>query len=148
MWEHQSTHITEVRTETRWPRFIQAVRDQTPVRSALSIQLYTTDTELGALNLYSEQSDAFGPVSEDLATNLATHAAIALSAARRGDQFRSALATRDVIGQAKGICMERFGIDAGAAFNLLRQLSQETNTSLAELAEQLVATDHAAPEAF
>jgi hypothetical protein len=56
---------------------------------------------------------------------------------RRDDQFRSALASRDVIGQAKGMVMERFGIDAVSAFELLRKLSRESNTR-AELARRVV----------
>jgi len=48
---------------------------------------------------------------------------------RRGEQSRSALASRDTIGQAKGMLMERFQIDAAAAFGLLKRLSQDFNTS-------------------
>ncbi len=41
------------------------------------------------------------------------------------EQLHQALATRDLIGQAKGILMERFNIDAAAAFAMLVQSSQE-----------------------
>ncbi|MEE4023875.1 GAF and ANTAR domain-containing protein [Gordonia sp. PKS22-38] len=146
VWQQQTMYLADFASETRWPDFIRAVEEQTPVRSVLSIQLFVTDDELGALNLYSEHPDAFDDAAEDLATNLATHAAIALSGARRGEQFRSALASRDIIGQAKGIIMERFDTDALAAFELLRQLSQETNTPLSELAEKLVMKDHPPPD--
>ena len=54
----------------------------------------------------------------------------------------SALASRDIIGQAKGMIMERFAIDAVQAFELLRKLSQDTNTPLARLAADLVHKDH------
>lgn len=57
---------------------------------------------------------------------------------RREKQFRSALLSRDDIGQAKGIIMERIGIDAHAAFELLRKLSQESNVKLVEIAEKLI----------
>lgn len=49
----------------------------------------------------------------------------------------SALATRDVIGQAKGILMARFNIDAVQAFELLKRLSQERNTKLIDVAHQI-----------
>ncbi|WP_262365773.1 GAF and ANTAR domain-containing protein [Gordonia sp. OPL2] len=143
VWMHQTNRIDDLWTETRWPRFVSAVRGSTAVRSVLSIQLFVTDQELGALNLYSDEVSVFDAVAEDLATNLATHAAIALSTARRSDQFRSALASRDILGQAKGILMERYGIDALAAFDLLRRLSQETNTPVTELAHKLVEVDDA-----
>lgn len=68
----------------------------------------------------------------------ATHAAVALIADDERLQFQSALASRDIIGQAKGMIMERFAVDAVRAFELLRSLSQNTNTRLAEVAEELV----------
>ena len=71
---------------------------------------------------------------------LATHAAITLIAANTQIQFESALASRDVIGQAKGILMERYKLDAGRAFALLVQLSQDTNTPLRLVAQQLIAS--------
>lgn len=61
---------------------------------------------------------------------------------RRDSQFRSALASRDIIGQAKGRLMERFQIDAGAAFQLIKRLSQESNTPVVEIAQRLVEADY------
>lgn len=63
--------------------------------------------------------------AETTGTVLAAHAAAAILAARRGEQLQSAVSTRDRIGQAKGIVMERFGVDDVRAFELLRMLSQE-----------------------
>ncbi len=71
---------------------------------------------------------------------LATHAAITLIAADRQTQFESALASRDVIGQAKGIVMERYKLDAGRAFATLVKLSQDTNTPVRVVAQRLVAS--------
>lgn len=45
-----------------------------------------------------------------------------------------AIATRDMIGQAKGMLMERFNIDADRAFGLLTRLSQETDTRVESIA--------------
>ncbi len=137
IWAHQTVRIDDAKSETRWPQLMRAVREQTPIRSTLSIQLYIDGEELGALNLHSEKEHGVGGDVEEQAFNLATHAAIALSSARRGQQFHSALASRDLIGQAKGMIMERFNIDALAAFNLLRTLSQETNVPVIELATRL-----------
>jgi AmiR/NasT family two-component response regulator len=72
---------------------------------------------------------------------LANHAAIALVIEEHERQFRAALATRDVIGQAKGMLMERFDIDSGRAFAMLKKISQQTNTPVRQLAVRLV--DHA-----
>ncbi|SPM41083.1 sensor histidine kinase [Mycobacterium numidiamassiliense] len=62
--------------------------------------------------------------------------------ARENEQLRSALETRDVIGQAKGMLMERFDVDSAAAFSLLTRLSQDSNTRLAHVAEKLIEIDH------
>lgn len=47
---------------------------------------------------------------------LVAHTAIGLANTRRGDELQSAVASRDIIGQAKGILMERFRVPVGAAF--------------------------------
>ncbi|AOD20713.1 hypothetical protein IM25_02905 [Rhodococcus sp. p52] len=49
-------------------------------------------------------------------------------------------ASRDVIGQAKGVLMERFGLDAESAFEMLRRLSQERNQLVRDLAVEVVET--------
>ena len=59
-----------------------------------------------------------------IATMLANHAAIALFTAEHERQFRAALATRDIIGQAKGMVMERFDVDSARAFAMLKTISQ------------------------
>nr|WP_090344809.1 GAF and ANTAR domain-containing protein [Mycolicibacterium malmesburyense]CRL76339.1 ANTAR domain-containing protein [Mycolicibacterium malmesburyense] len=133
-----TVRVDDFETEDRWSQFIRRALETTPVRSSLSIQLYTHESEIGALSLYSERPRTFTAQLEDLALAVAAHAAIGLATARRDDQFRTALASRDIIGQAKGMIMERFGVDAADAFNLLVRLSQEKNTPLHEIAVQLV----------
>jgi AmiR/NasT family two-component response regulator len=73
---------------------------------------------------------------------LAAHAALAVLGIRDGDQFRSSLASRDVIGQANGMIMERYKIGAGQAFDLLTKLSQQQNTPLRLVARDLVDATH------
>ncbi len=93
----------------------------------------------GALNLFGLKPDVFTPEVEAVGAMLATHAAVALIADDVRLQFQSALASRDVIGQAKGMIMERFNVDAVRAFELLTRLSQDSNTKLAKVAEEIVA---------
>ncbi len=71
---------------------------------------------------------------------LAAHAAAAILASRESHQLQAALLSRDLIGQAKGILMERFSIDAVGAFEMLRKLSQQMNVRLAEIAQRVVDT--------
>lgn len=51
--------------------------------------------------------------------------------------LRRKLETSPVIEQAKGILMDRYGIQADTAFDILRRWSQDTNTKLARVAEIL-----------
>ncbi|WP_199339976.1 GAF and ANTAR domain-containing protein [Mycobacteroides chelonae] len=136
-WEHETVYAEDLAETTRWPEFAKAAV-KLGVRSMLSFQLFTYGENLGALNLYSRSPQAFGADSYDAGLALATHAAIVLVAAQRESQWVSALASRDIIGQAKGMLMERFAIDAAQAFTLIRQLSQESNTKLVDVARAIV----------
>ena len=69
---------------------------------------------------------------------LASHTAAAILASRRGDQLQSATASRETIGQAKGIIMERFNVDAVRELDLLRQLSQGDNVPPAVIAQRVI----------
>ena len=51
-----------------------------------------------------------------------------------------ALKTREVIGQAQGILMERERITADQAFDVLRRASQRMNVKLRDVASHLVET--------
>jgi len=59
---------------------------------------------------------------------------------REIENLRKALASRDVIGQAKGILMERFRITADEAFRLLVDASQHQNIRVSELSDRLAET--------
>ncbi|MCW4355502.1 GAF and ANTAR domain-containing protein [Hoyosella sp. YIM 151337] len=144
-WKQHMIRCDDYSVEERWPIFTATAMRETPVRSSLCFQLFTQNQLLGALNVHSDEPDVFSDDSEEIGLILATHAAIALGTARRDKQFRSALATRDVIGQAKGILMERYKISATEAFNLLVKLSQETNTQVSAVAEEFVASNVAQP---
>jgi transcriptional regulator with GAF, ATPase, and Fis domain len=127
----------DLREDTRWPRFAAAAVEA-GVRSMLSFQLYTHNARMGALNLFGLKPDIFNAEVEAVGAMLATHAAVALISDDVRLQFQSALASRDVIGQAKGIIMERFDVDAVRAFELLTRVSQNSNTRLAVVAEEIV----------
>src|SRR5207253_1916446 len=94
----------------------------------------------GALTLYSAEPNAFQGVDLGLLELFATLAALALADAQRADQLQSALASRDLLGQAKGILMERLRLDSGQAFDRLSRASQTTNTKVTAVAEHLVRT--------
>jgi AmiR/NasT family two-component response regulator len=102
---------------------------------------------LGALNLYARQPGALTDTDVEVVLLLAAHLATTLAALLRAEAdrrqvrgLREALDSRDVIGQAKGILMERHGMDADTAFDTLSRASQRLNIKLRDLAEQLTKT--------
>ncbi|BBY03671.1 hypothetical protein MSEO_41700 [Mycobacterium seoulense] len=129
----------DMRDESRWPRYAPAAV-QHGVLSSLSFKLYTADRTAGALNLFGLRTGAWDAEAETTGSVLAAHAAAAILAARHGEQLQSALSTRDRIGQAKGIIMERYGVDELRAFDLLRMLSQESQVKLVDIAQRVVDT--------
>lgn len=137
-WEHHSVYIGNLVDEHRWPKYRDDAVTQTPIRSVLSFEVFVDPKMLAALNFYADRPHAFGEESRETGLIFATNVALAWTMMRRDQDFRSALASRDLIGQAKGMLVERFAIDALQAFELLRRLSQESNTKLVEVARQLV----------
>ena len=126
-------------TERRWPEYSRRVAEL-GVRSGLSFKLYTSASTAGALNLFGVEPGSFDMQSEAIGSVLAAHAAAAIIASRHGEQLESALTTRDTIGQAKGVIMERFNVDAMRAFEMLRELSQTSNTRLIDIATRVIET--------
>ena len=96
----------DLRVDPRWPRFSSRAVELGIV-SMISVQLFVATDSYGALNLYSSGPDTFNTESERAAMLFASHAALAMKAADTEVQLRVALGHRDVIGQAKGILMER-----------------------------------------
>jgi GAF domain-containing protein len=133
----------DFRQETRWPAYSAAVQ-KLGVLSGLSFKLYTHERTAGALNLFGFSPTEWDEERQTTGTVLAAHAAAAIMSHRQGEQLRSALSTRDRIGQAKGIIMERFHLDDIGAFDMMRRLSQESNTPLIDIAQRVIDTrgDH------
>ena len=118
------------------------------VRSVLAVGLFPAGDEprTAALNFYSFSAGGLDKSDRDVAIVLAAHASIALAATRASTakdikvaHLEAALRSRDVIGQAKGILMERRGIGEQEAFDVLRMASQSLNVKLATVAETLAA---------
>jgi hypothetical protein len=139
-WDQQIIRIDDMAAESRWPRYCQDAMDRTPIRSVLSFRLFVEHNTMSALNFYAHASHAFGDEAVEVGLLWATHTALAWNVVRRDQQFRSALISRDIIGQAKGMLMERFDVDAVRAFDIMKRLSQDSNKPLVLIAERLVHT--------
>ena len=134
---HKIIRCDDLRTDVRWPRFAPSATSA-GVRGVLSCPLGVHSPTAATLSLFGFKPEPFAVQSDAIAAMLANHAAIALINEQQERQFKAALATRDVIGQAKGMIMERFGVDASRAFSMLKTISQETNTPVRHLASRLV----------
>jgi transcriptional regulator with GAF, ATPase, and Fis domain len=137
--DQQLVQIKDMTAEGEWPQF-RALAVEQGVRAMLCLPLWVDDTRLGSLSLYSEEVRDFDERAGRVASLLATHAALVLSDALRTENLRRAIEGRDVIGQAKGILMERHRITADDAFEQLTKASQRANRKLSEVARSLVET--------
>ncbi len=123
--------------ESRWPKFAAAAV-ASGVRGMVSYQLIPRHNATGALNMFSHRPLLLDPPTEAAGALLATLATVALMTAVKKEQFETALESRDVIGQAKGILMNHYQVDATQAFDWLKKLSQNANTPLRMIAQQVI----------
>jgi GAF domain-containing protein len=135
----RTVRVDDIATERRWPRFTPAAV-RLGVGSARSFHLFVDQDSLGALNLYAGRPRAFTDESETVGLVFASHAAVALQGAQQQQSLRSAMDHRDLVGQAKGILMERYKLTAEQAFATLVHTSSITNRKLTDIAEELTAT--------
>jgi len=136
--EKKTIHIRDLELDFRFPTYRKDALAETPIRSIMAFQLFIAGRTMGALNVYAEEPHAFDHESEEVGLIFATHSAVAWNSARRDEQLRQALESRDSIGQAKGMIMERYGIGPIQAFEMLRKLSQDSNVPLARIAAELI----------
>jgi GAF domain-containing protein len=136
---------SDLRVDARWTRFGPAAADL-GLNSVFATGMFPRDARprMGALNYYSRTPGGLDGADKDIALVFATHAAVALQGAQavevaelRSTQLAEAVRSRDVIGQAKGILMERRGLTADEAFDTLRRTSQDLNVKLRDLAQTL-----------
>jgi GAF domain-containing protein len=135
-YDERIVSVPDLSTDERWPEFSRLAFDL-GARSMLSFQLFVDGDHLGALNLFGGDVGVFDAESERIGALVAAHAAVAVAGSQQISQLTEALDTRDLIGQAKGILMERFKITAQEAFLLLSRASSELNLKLRSVAEQL-----------
>ena len=130
-------HVADTRTDERWPAWAAALA-AAGLHSALVARLATGAGTHGTLAVYDERPGAFGEDDRCAARALAGHVSVALAALSDRAHLWRAVDARWLIGQAQGILMERFSMDADQAFAVLRRYSQDRNVKLRVLAEQLV----------
>ena len=130
---------------TPWPSFAEEAR-AVGCLSFLAAPILIGDDSVGSLNLYGLERDAFDRLDERPVALFAGQAGPIVANDRAvgrlravGEQLEQAMASRAVIEQAKGVVMAQHGVDADAAFAVLRQLSQRRNEKLRAVAQRVIA---------
>jgi GAF domain-containing protein len=136
--EHEMFQTGRLSEELRWPAFTPRAVAESRVESILSLRLFAQEATMGALNLYSTQSDAFDDRDVAVATVFAAHAAVAWSTAQTIENLKAGLVTRQLIGQAVGLLMVRQDMSETDALDALRRASQRLNIKLRQLADSIV----------
>jgi transcriptional regulator with GAF, ATPase, and Fis domain len=136
---NQTVSVPDLAAESRWPQFTAAALSR-GARCVLALRLFVQQGSLGVLTLYGPHADMFDDESIFYGELLAQHAAVAMAGVQAQEQLHRAVASRDLIGQAKGVIMERYHVDAVRAFEMLTTLSQDSNTKLVDVARRVVET--------
>lgn len=146
IFEEEVVHSSDLAHDERWPVWGPRTTEATGIRSMMSFRLFTRQDTVGALNLYATKPGAFAVEERDHGIALAAHVALAMVSARTIETLHIALDTRTLIGQATGMLMAQYGLDAPRAFAVLRRVSQDSNRKLRDIAQDLIVTRHL-PEA-
>jgi hypothetical protein len=126
---------SDLAADDRWPAYSE-VAIAAGVRAQAGVSLFDAPRFQGALNLYAHEAGVFedlGPLGD-----LFSHqAAVVIGYASEISNLRQAIATRQQIGQAVGIVMERYSLSEDRAFAFLTRLSQTRNEKMVVIAKEL-----------
>ena len=129
--------VNDLASDPRWPDFGPKAA-ALGFGSQVAFQFRADPHARGALNLYAREPNEIDQDSIYLGSMFAGQVAVAMGWARQDQTMTEALATRNLIGQAVGIVMERYKLDSDRAFAFLTRLSQTSNTKLHAIATALV----------
>jgi GAF domain-containing protein len=141
---NENTIVEDLKETTRWPGYQQRALEL-GFRSVLGVPMNAWGQTIGVVNVYRDDP---GPWSDDdiaaaeivtaMGAGYVLHADQLQAQHELASQLQTALQSRDVIGQAKGILMARHDVDAATAFDMLRSSSQRANLKLRDVARRLI----------
>lgn len=129
--------VESLADDPRWPDFGPKAA-ALGFGSQVAFQFRAEPNIRGALNLYGVERNAIDEGSIQLGSMFAAQIALAMGWARQDTTLNEAIATRNTIGQAVGIVMERYQLDSDRAFRFLVRLSQTGNEKLRLVAGRIV----------
>jgi transcriptional regulator with GAF, ATPase, and Fis domain len=128
----------------RWPAFVPRALE-TGFASVHALPMRLRTDVVGALNLFGNRPGALTQNIVQLGQALADVATVGLLQARTirrreilAEQLQTALNSRVIIEQAKGVLAERHNVDMAEAFALLRTGARSRNRRLSDLAREIV----------
>jgi GAF domain-containing protein len=141
---NEIVHMVDAGKDERWPQYTERVVEL-GLRSVIGIPLNAVGQTIGVINIYREAPGSWSDEEVAAAEILAAMGAGYILNANQmqaqnslAEQLHSAIESRDLIGQAKGILMARSRMDGDEAFDLLRRWSQDQNRKLRDIAEEVV----------
>jgi GAF domain-containing protein len=143
----QRVVVDDLRAEDRWPEYRRRAIDL-GFGSVVAVPMIAWGQTIGTLDIYRWSPAPWTEADVDAAEVLTgmgaayvLHANQVRAQHELADQLQAALESRDQIGQAKGLLMERHGVDAEAAFEMLRSVSQRSNVKLRDVAVKLIESE-------
>lgn len=132
----------------RWPQYAPKVQG-VGLRAVLGLPLVIDQRQVGSLDIYSAEPREWDDEDIEAAMALADiGASYVLNASqheqsqRTTEQLQTALDTRVIIEQAKGVLSERVGISTDAAFERIRASARRQSLKVAELCRRVIDTDY------
>jgi hypothetical protein len=129
--------------ETRWPEYAGAAL-RSGVRCSVTLA-YRSDAHAVTLSLFGARPRSLEPGQLALAELLTAfggavmgNAAEYRDARRAALQWRAAAESRALVDQAKGMLMQALGCSAEDALDKLRQISQERNLRVTDVAQRII----------
>ena len=131
-----------------WPEYAPTV-EEIGFRAALGIPLALDERQIGSLDVYSAEPREWDDeavnaalVLADIGAAYVVNAGALAESQRTTEQLQTALDSRVVIEQAKGVLAERLGISPDEAFQRIRASARRRSTKLAEVCRRVIDTDH------
>ena len=143
--DEQVVSCPDLAAESRWGKWGLRAAQETGFASMLCFRMFTRDECLGVLSVYAASPRAFTGADVDCGISFAAHTAIAIAVARQDENKDIAMDSRSLIGQATGIVMDRYDLDAVRAFAVLKRISTQNNVKLHQVAVELIRTRHLPP---
>jgi hypothetical protein len=131
--------VDDLADDARWPLYGPNAASYFGLRSLLAFQFRAEPHARGALNLYAERPHQIDVETRQLGAMFARLTAIALGWVGDEQDMTAALVSRNLIGQAVGIVMERYRLDADRAFDFLVRTSRSGNAKVQDVAAALIA---------